>query len=631
MSLILELRFRSVYSCFLSCGISTLLLVLMVFLQHIGFCAPWFWITDTFLNLFVTSKVFLLLLNIIVISLTTLMFRARLSVTDRVFRNTYQICGAFFIWSDFKILFSSMILGAINSLVVAKLLATEKYGSFFEYNHFPSVNQRALTLTACGAFMGLLFCITVLVMNKLTLNYSYPVGNIFVITKEHMFTRLLTTVGRVLYFLPLYAVCPNPFWHPQWLSFIWLILDIRLIILILITTFHLQFSWSCAIDVLKSQFQKPIEIPLFSDLDPSNSVQGVLGACANPLGQHLALERLADLVATNQNVRSSIFSLSHLGGRPILWRQISNLCFQLIEQFVSSAHESNTRGTNLLSTPLWPKNIDFKYRQYLPSSFESNLRQRNSVKVKQLSATNGNVSGMQPSGSIIARNLINVGRTLLSKLYTRLSRTQLFSILSPEIPYASTAHLFSTATDIEHADDLDIDRPLARTSGQVIIWATEILACLTLAAYNEDQFGSVQQSLGRILLLFVDGLEAVEKHLRFVGLLSTQYKQSVNYPVPDSSYTSTMLSAGHLQTPLRSSKRLSGDSFLPNDLCKLTYYRFASDASLPWRVYATFCWALTNCLSQYDGCFATLSLDNKSKERLQLLKSSCCTMKENLS
>ncbi|VDO87686.1 unnamed protein product [Schistosoma mattheei] len=135
------------------------------------------------------------------------------------------------------------------------------------------------------------------------------------------------------------------------------------------------------------------------------------------------------------------------------------------------------------------------------------MRQRNSVKVKQLSATNGNVSNMQPSGSIIARNLINIGRTLLSKLYTRLSRTQLFSILSSEIPYASTAHLFSTATDIEHAGDLDIDRPLARTSGQVIIWATEILACLTLAAYNEDQFGSVQQSLGRILLLFVDGLE----------------------------------------------------------------------------------------------------------------------------
>ncbi|CAH8662886.1 unnamed protein product [Schistosoma rodhaini] len=618
MSLILELRFRSVYSCFLSCGISTLLLVLMVFSQHIGLCAPWFWISDTFLDLFITSKIFLLIFNVIIIGLTTLMFRARLSVTDRVFRNIYQICGAFFNWRDFKILFSSMMLGAINSLVVAKLLATGKYGSFFEYNHFPSVNQRALILTTCGAFMGLLFSITVLVMNKLTLNYSCPI--------EHMFTRLLTTVGRVLYFLPLYAVCSNLFWHPQWLSFIWLILDIRLILLILITTFHLQFSWSCAIDVLKSQFQKPIEIPLSSVLDPSSSVQGVLSGCANPLEQHLTLERLADLVATNQNVRSSIFSLSHLGGRPVLWRQISNLCFQLIEQFVSNARESNTRGTNLLNTPLWPKNIDFKYKQYLPSSFESNLRQRNSAKL--LSATNENVSDMQPSGSIIARNLINAGRTLLSKVYTRLSRTQLFSILSSEIPYASTAHLFSTATDIGYANDLDFDKPLVRTSGQVIIWATEILACLTLAAYNEDQFGSVQQTLGRILLLFADGLEAVEKHLRFIGLLSTQYKQAVNCPVSDSFYTSTILSAGHLQTPLKSLNKLSGDSFPSNDLCKLTYYRFASDASLPWRVYATFCWAVTNCLSQYDGCFATLSLDNKSKERLQLLKASC-TIKEN--
>lgn len=48
------------------------------------------------------------------------------------------------------------------------------------------------------------------------------------------------------------------------LSFIWLILDIRLIILILITTFHLQFSWSCAIDVLKSQFQKVIPLILLT-------------------------------------------------------------------------------------------------------------------------------------------------------------------------------------------------------------------------------------------------------------------------------------------------------------------------------------------------------------------------------
>ena len=88
-----------------------------------------------------------------------------------------------------------------------------------------------------------------------------------------------------------------------------------------------------------------------------------------------------------------------------------------------------------------------------------------------------------------------------------MSRTQLFSILSSEIPYASTAHLFSTATDIGYANDLDFDKPLVRTSGQVIIWATEILACLTLAAYNEDQFGSVQQTLGRILLLFADGFE----------------------------------------------------------------------------------------------------------------------------
>ncbi|KAH8865707.1 Transmembrane protein [Schistosoma japonicum] len=483
-------------------------------------------------------------------------------------------------------------------------------------------------LTACGAFMGLTYCLTVLVLNKLTLNYAYPVGNIFVIMKKQFFARLLTTIGKTLYFLPLYAICLSLFLYPhQRESFIWRVFDYQLILLILVTTFHLQFSWSCVVDVLKSQFLKPIDIPLSSVLDPSRSVLGILSDSSNPLEQHLALERLADLVATNQNVRLSIFSLSHLGGRPVLWKQISNLCFQLIDRFLLNVHKSNNRGVNLLSIPFGARKIDFKFRQFLPSSFDEHLRRRNNVRVKPLPGINGSTYNMQPSESI-AHNLTDSSRAFLSKIFTLLSQTQLFSILSSEIAYAPTAHLFATALDIECADCLDTDKPSVQTSGQAIIWATEILACLTLASYNEDHFGSVQRSLGRILLLFADAVEAVEKHLKLVGLLTSQYKQVINCSIADSLCTTT-LSTGHLQTPLRNSKQLSGSVFPSDDLCKFTYYCFASDPTLPWRVYATFSWALTNCLNQYSDCFATITLDNKSKEKLQLLKASRCIMREN--
>ncbi|CAH8526649.1 unnamed protein product [Heterobilharzia americana] len=628
MSLALELRFRSVLSCLIACGISSCVLVLLIFIQNISFSPPWLWITATFLDIMVTPKIFWIACNCLIVGMITHMSRSRLSVTDRIVRKTYQVCGAFFTWSDFRVLMSSVMLGAMNSFVVVKILASDEYSSFFEYDHFPSVNQKAYILTTCGAFMGFMFCLTVLTLNRFTLNYSNRMGNVFVIAKEHMLTRLLTTIGRIVYFLPIYALFPNVLCHlSRKVSFLWLVLDCRLLLLMFFTSFHLQFSWSCAVDVLKSQFIKPVDIPLSSVLKPSYSVQGILNNSSDPLEQHLALERLADLVAINQSVRSSIFSLSHLGGRPVLWKQISSLCMQLIDHFVSSVQKANSRGITNLGTPLWPTAVDFKFERHLLSPSETNVRQRSKATMKPLSVGDKMTPDMQPTGSIIAQNLMNAGRQLFSKLFTRISQTQVVSVLSSEIAYAPTAHLFAAANDIDFVNSPNPCKPMVQASGQVIIWAIEILACLTLASYNEDPFGSVQQSLGQILLLFADGLEAVEKHLRLVGLLTNQHKQIMNCSVTDNLNFST-LSTGYLQTPLRNSKQYSGSGFHSDTQCKISYYRFASDPSLPWRVYATFCWALTNCLNQYGDCLTTISLDKKSKERLQLLKASRCLVKE---
>nr|CAH8819660.1 unnamed protein product [Trichobilharzia regenti] len=576
--------------------------------------------------------------NCLITHAVTHMFRSRLSgivtycsnssVTDRIVSRTFQIFGSFLTWCDLKILASSSILGALNSLVLAKILADEEYSSFFEYNNFPSINPRLHILTYCGAFMGLVFCFTVLILNKLTLNYCHPAESVFSIAKDHVMTRVFTTVGRMLYFILLCAMCPNHILgSSQNVSFFWIVVDKQLLLLMFLTTFHLHFCWSCAIDILKSQFLKPVDIPLLSVIQPSHSVQGILSNSSNTIEQHLVFERLADLVATSQSVRSSIFSLSHIGGRPVVWKQISNLCIHLIDQFVTNVQMANNCGINNLGTPLWPKSMDIKYKQHLPSSFKAQIRQRNITTTKASVTTDKSWPNPQPNGSIILQNFINAGRTLFSKVCPWILQTPVVSVLSSEIAYASTAHLFATATDIDYANSTNPSQLTVQTSGQIIIWATEVLACLTLSAYTEDPFGTVQQSLGQILLLFADALEAVEKHLKLVGLIINQYKQMMNGSVTDNHQTTSSISStDNIQTPLRNSKQVLNNALLTNDQCKFAYYRFASDPSLPWRVYATFCWALTNCLNQYGDYLETISLSNTSRERLQMLKMTrCCT------
>ncbi|CAH8876175.1 unnamed protein product [Trichobilharzia szidati] len=408
------------------------------------------------------------------------------------------------------------------------------------------------------------------------------------------------------------------------------------------TTFHLHFCWSCAIDILKSQFLKPVNIPLLSVIEPSLSVQGILTDSSDAIEQHLVFERLADLVATSQSVRSSIFSLSHIGGRPVLWKEISNLCIRLIDQFLIHVLISNNRGIYNLGTPLWPKTMDIKYKQHLPTSFMTQVRHRDRTTTKPSPVTDESKSNIQLVGSKIVQYFINTGRTLFSIVSSWISQTPVANLLTSDMAYASTAHLFATAKDIDYASCINSSKVTVQTSGQVIIWATEVLACLTLAAYKEDPYGSLQQSLGQILILFADVLEAVEKHLKLVGLITNQYKEKMNGSVTTATATTTTTTTDNqttsstsstdnnndddIQTSLRNKKQSLNTALYTNDQCKFAYYRFASDPSLPWRVYATFCWALTNCLNQYGDYLDAITLDNASRERLQKLKMKrCCS------
>lgn len=86
------------------------------------------------------------------------------------------------------------------------------------------------------------------------------------------------------------------------------------------------------------------------------------------------------------------------------------------------------------------------------------------------------------------------------QISSMLRRLPVIQALYAEMPYSVTANVFAGFQCLDTNPGLFV-------SGQAVIWATEVLACLTLASYTEDMYGSVQRSLGRILVLFADGLE----------------------------------------------------------------------------------------------------------------------------
>lgn len=102
------------------------------------------------------------------------------------------------------------------------------------------------------------------------------------------------------------------------------------------------------------------------------------------------------------------------------------------------------------------------------------------------------------------------------QLISWLSRAPVISTLNSDIKFAETAYLFSFATEINGSAFVYKSNPDLIITGQDVIWSAEILACLTLASFNEDTYGSVQQSLGRILLVFVDGLEVCFIYKQFL-------------------------------------------------------------------------------------------------------------------
>ncbi|TPP57891.1 hypothetical protein FGIG_11902 [Fasciola gigantica] len=608
-----EMQFRLVLSCFFASVASTVSLVTLIFVFNLGFIHPWKWATKTFMSSSFAWHVFVFLINTLCITAMTIIFRARLSVADKIACKYYQVCVSL-MSESLNVILAAMLVAGLNTYCILSVIAPVKYYSIFSETHMFVFNQRTHCLVSCGTFMGLLFCLTLLIFNRLTLIYSQPPTFLVDIMREHTISRALATVGRILYFIPIYVLLPKPFCAHHRLSVWFLFLDVRLLVLLFAVGFHLQFSWGCAVNILKWQFTRPIEGNLEPLVQPVGESQETLIKSKQKLEQHLALEHLADLVATSSCARASVFSLSSLGGRPVVWRQVSGWCISLLEQFTTSVQNTNNTLLQKSARVNLPY-AEIKYQGHLPASLRAQLRHRmKSNATSSLQPSDVSAKSRPLMDLLVDRDFPGAFRALSTQVSHVIRRLPGIQALNTDVPYSITANLFAGFKTLDADSDLFI-------SGQAVIWATEVLACLTLASYTEDMYGSAQRSLGRILVLFVDSLEAVERHLRLVGLLTndgafSQRPSTRIHPMSAKSPVGTQ-SPKSLST---SSSSCVSDTMLPDKLDSLyipSYYRFSSDPSLPWRMYATLNWAVTNTLSQFGEHLGSVQMSQKAKDKLQ--------------
>ncbi|CAL8089544.1 unnamed protein product [Calicophoron daubneyi] len=610
LSLNQELRIRLLISCLTASALSTLSLLIVTCVENVSLMYPWRWAIAAFSSLRTIRTAFALVLNGLLISAVTVVYHFSLTVSDRVAQKYYQL-GSKIIWNNLRLIAISVILGFANAFVVLNVVGSGRYSSILSERSYFALNQRAHCLLCCGAFIGFMFSLTLLLFNRLTLHYSHPPKNMLDGLMEHTVTRALSTIGRILYFIPIYALLPKSFFgaFDPWISTWVLLMDLRMLALLFIVGFHIQFSWGCAVHILTSQFVKPTSVP-FSSIVHSEGINQSM----NEVEKHLALEHLADLVATDQATRSSIFALNNLGGRPVLWRHISTWCMTVIEKFTAKVQSSNTEEVKRMSSSALS---EMKYRSNLPPSFVPGFRSSILPGRPPLQPCDTACRNLEPSGGLLdlaaQHKLGALSKVLGNRIVQFGSHVPIIQALGTELPFAATADLFCGIPDPTN--------PSSLASGQAIIWAVEILACLTLASYTEDSYGSVQASLGRILVLFADGLEAVERHLRLVGLLTTESAlnaRSLAGGLEPSTSDSQIYSPPNPRSPAAEKRRKVVDR------CNLSYYRFSSDPSLPWRLYATLTWALMNSLNQFGDHLESIQISAKSKERLELLRRTRC-------
>ncbi|VDO05536.1 unnamed protein product [Rodentolepis nana] len=423
-----------------------------------------------------------------------------------------------------------------------------------------------------GAFLGFSFVVFVISENFLTLTYENKTISHFAFFTDAILQNSARTIGRIIYFLLFYAAFHVVLLRDFQFQFLAglkfsVLIELYLVGLFIFTT------WCSGLLIVETSIT--VNLPPIENDDSHLIAVGdfLVSNKSDGLVYHLLLSRLADTVVKDAKTRDQIFNLTNISGRVVLWEELCSSCLATLKVFLEGLNKANKELTS--HTPSYLSfSRPFNYYHVEENSFSKCCSER------QKFSTYLNAA--------------------LNKMSATLLRLPFIRLLMREIPYASTWRLFSSGGTNRAVSVWTCDESSHQT-GQAVIWATEVIGILTLSSYVEDRLGAVQKSLGQILGVIDELIEAVEVHFKLVGL--------------------TPPAGGLLSTKVNKYRQVVEHTTMVNDNSPLSSqtYRYASDANLPWRIHTTLRWALVSCLKRFGQHLKTLQMDPKRRTKLENL------------
>ncbi|VUZ50399.1 unnamed protein product, partial [Hymenolepis diminuta] len=408
--------------------------------------------------------------------------------------------------------------------------------------------------------------------NFLTLTYENKTISHFAFFRYAILQNSARTIGRIIYFLFFYAAFHVVLLRDFRFQFL-AGLNFSVLIELYFVGLFIFTTWCSALLIVETSITVNLS-PIESDESHLVAVGDFLSSSnSDGLVYHLILSRLADTVSKDAKTRDQIFNITNISGKVVMWEEICTKCLATLKVFLEGLNKANKELTShtpsFLSLPR-----PFNYYHVEDNSFSKRGSEQQNLSAYLSAASNRMTS------------------TLLRLPFTRL--------LVREIPYASTWKLFSSGGTNRVASVWTCDESSHQT-GQAVIWATEVIGILALSSYVEDRLGAVQQSLGQILSIIDEIIEAVETHFKLVGL--------------------TPPAGGLLSAKMNKYRQIAEDVSTVNENSPLPVqtYRYASDANLPWRIHTTLRWALVSCIKRFGQHLKTLQIDPKRRTKLEYL------------
>ncbi|XP_055940273.1 nucleoporin NDC1-like [Argiope bruennichi] len=237
------------------------------------------------------------------------------------------------------------------------------------------------------------------------------------------------------------------------------LINLKLFLVTFITGVVIFFNWSLYLIIfnifIAERHVFPIEIPVKSD--ENKSLSAALRNSESDILKYLAVLDLRLLSQQDAERRKQIFAISHPGGHPHQWKAVADFCISSLKQFVTKLQEYSVVAAAAKESKLnYSKGVSFLLEE-----------QR---------------SFLEPP-----KELPTFSETVIASLRGWPS----IAYFLDELPSTKIRKLFA--------------------SSQPLIWMIDALGYLVSAAYSEDKFGVIQQTLPIIIRLLLDIKMAEEK------------------------------------------------------------------------------------------------------------------------